>query len=200
MQKHKKTLLVLLTFFTLNHCFQKSYAQSPESFLGYKIGDKFTRHHKIVEYFKTIAAANPEQIKIENYGETNEGRELMIAIISSKENMVNLDQIKVNNRTYAGLTKGRLAPLLPNPPAIVWLSYNVHGNEPSSSEAAMLALYELINPTKSETKEYLKNTVVIIDPCLNPDGRDRYVNWYNTTVGKNGNIDPQSREHFEAYP
>jgi len=173
---------------------------SPESFLGYKIGEKFTRHHKIVEYFKAVAAANVEQVKIEKYGETNEGRELMIAIISSKENIANLDQIKMNNRTYAGLTSGRVAPLLPNSTVIVWLSYNVHGNEPSSSEAAMLTLYELLNPTKKETIDWLKNTVVIIDPCLNPDGRDRYVNWFNTNVGKNPNADPQSREHFEVYP
>ena len=112
--------------------------------------------------------------------------------------MEHLDQIKMNNRTYAGLTKGKVAPLLPNPPAIVWLSYNVHGNEPASCEAAMLTLYELIHPTNKETIEWLQHTVVIIDPCLNPDGRDRYVNWYNTTVGKNGNVDAQAREHFEG--
>ena len=201
MQHHSIKLLASHIFFALFFInSSKAQSLSPERFLGYKIGEKFTRHHKIVEYFKVVADANKEQVKVEKYGETNEGRELMIAIVSSKENMGKLDQIKMNNRTYAGLTKGKLAPLLPNPPAIVWLSYNVHGNEPSSSEAAMLTIYELLNPTKKETIEWLKNTVVIIDPCLNPDGRDRYVNWYNTNVGKNGNADPQSREHFEAYP
>ena len=173
---------------------------SPAEFLGYEIGEKFTRHHQIVNYFKTVAATNTAVMKLESYGKTNEGRELLLAFISSKENMEKLDQIKMNNRTYAGLTSGRVAPLLPNPPAIVWLSYNVHGNEPASSEAAMLTLYELINPSNPATKEWLKNAVVIIDPCINPDGRDRYVNWYNTTVGKNNNSDPQSREHFEVYP
>ncbi len=173
---------------------------SPAEFLGYQIGEKFTRHHQIIDYFKTAASANSSTIKLETYGKTNEGRELLLAFISSTENIEKLEQIKMNNRTYAGLTSGRVAPLLPNPPAIVWLSYNVHGNEPSSSEAAMLTLYELINPKNNEVKEWLKNVVVVIDPCINPDGRDRYVNWYNTTVGKNGNNDPQSREHFEAYP
>lgn len=174
--------------------------QSPETFLGYKIGEKFTRHHQIVDYFKTVAAANLQTMKLEQFGTTYEGRELYLAFISSKENMANLDQIKMNNRTYASLTKGKVAPLLPNPPAIVWLSYNVHGNEPASSEAAMLTLYELMNDARQDIKEWLQHTVVIIDPCLNPDGRDRYVNWYNTTVGKNGNADAQAREHFEAYP
>lgn len=178
----------------------KTFAQSPDSVLGYKVGERFTRHHKIVQYFKTLAANNPEQMLLEKYGETNEGRELMLAIISSKENMAVIDQIQMNNRTYAGLTKGRVAPLLPNPPAIVWLSYNVHGNEPASSEAAMLTAYELLHPTKKETSDWLQKVVVIIDPCLNPDGRDRYVNWYNTVSSTTGNADAQAREHFEAYP
>jgi hypothetical protein len=173
---------------------------SPTEFLGYEIGEKFTRHHQIIEYFKAVASVNSSTMKLESYGKTNEGRELLLAFISSKENIEKLDQIKMNNRTYAGLTSGRVAPLLTNPPAIVWLSYNVHGNEPSSSEAAMLTLFELVNPSSSSTKGWLKNAVVVIDPCINPDGRDRYVNWYNTTVGKNGNPDPQTREHFEVYP
>ena len=173
---------------------------NPKDFLGYEIGEKFTRHHQIVDYFKTVAVSNISVMKLESYGKTNEGRELILAFISSPENIEKLEQIKMNNRTYAGLTSGRVAPLLPNPPVIVWLSYNVHGNEPSSSEAAMLTLYELIHPSNPATKEWLKNCIVIIDPCINPDGRDRYVNWYNTSVGKNGNSDPQTREHFEVYP
>ncbi len=194
----KKYIVALFTFLITYTV--KAQTPTPETFLGYKIGTKFTRHHQIVDYFKTVAAANLQAMKLEQYGTTNEGRELYLAFVSSKENMKHLDQIKMNNRTYASLTKGRVAPLLPNPPAIVWLSYNVHGNEPASSEAAMLTLYELVNDARQDIKEWLQHTVVIIDPCLNPDGRDRYVNWYNTTVGKNGNADAQAREHFEPYP
>jgi hypothetical protein len=76
----------------------------------------------------------------------------------------------------------------------------VHGNEPSSSEAAMLTLYALVDPNNAQTKEYLKNTVVVIDPCLNPDGRDRYVNWFTSVVGKHADANPQAREHSEPYP
>ena len=87
-----------------------------------------------------------------------------------------------------------------NSPAIVWLSYNIHGNEPASTEAAMKVLYALVDPSNAETKQWLQNVVVVIDPCQNPDGRDRYVNWYNNAVGKNFNADPQSREHDEPWP
>jgi hypothetical protein len=171
---------------------------SPQQFLGYKIGTKFTRHHKIVEYFKTIAAAKPEMVKLEKYGETNEGRELMLAYIALPENLQRLEEIRKNNLRLAGIEKDKAGST--NTPAIVWLSYNVHGNEPASSEAAMLTLYALVDPGNQKTKEWLKNVVIIMDPCINPDGRDRYVNWYNSYAGKNYNPDPQAREHSEPWP
>ncbi|MFP5041445.1 M14 family metallopeptidase [Parasediminibacterium sp. JCM 36343] len=174
--------------------------QSPDQFLGYKLGTKFTRHDKIVAYCKAVAAANPAMVRIEKYGETNEGRELMVAYISSPENIKNLDLIRLNNLRLASLAKDRVPPVVNGAPAVIWLSYNVHGNEPASSEAAMLTLFALIDPANTATKAWLKNTVVIIDPCLNPDGRDRYVNWYNSVVGSSYNPNPQSREHIEPWP
>jgi hypothetical protein len=76
----------------------------------------------------------------------------------------------------------------------------VHGNETSSSEAAMLTLYEILNPANKATKDWLKDMVIIIDPCINPDGRDRYVNWYNSVVGKSADPQPYTREHREPWP
>jgi hypothetical protein len=139
-------------------------------------------------------------VKLERYGETNEGRPLLLAFVSSAENIRNLESIRLNNLRLANLTKDRMAPAEDNAPAIVWLSYNVHGNEPASSEAALLTVYALTDPSNTKTKEWLKNTVVIIDPCLNPDGRDRYVNWFTSAVGKNFNPDPLAREHREPWP
>lgn len=173
--------------------------KSPEDFLGYKIGSHFTPHWKIVNYFNHAAANAPALMKLQQYGETNEGRPLLVSFISSAENISNLENIRKNNLRLANLSLDKMAPE-ENAPAIVWLSYNVHGNEPASSEAAMLALYALVDPSNSKSKEWLKNTVVIIDPCLNPDGRDRYVNWYNSAVGKNYNPDRLAREHREPWP
>ncbi len=174
--------------------------KSPEQFLGYKIGTHYTPHYKIVNYVKAVAQARPDMVKVEKYGETNEGRELLVAYIASPQNLERLDAIRQNNLRIAGATKDKIAASVENAPAIVWLGYNVHGNETSSSEAAMLTLYTLVNPANAKSTEWLKNTVVIIDPCINPDGRDRYVNWFNSVVGKNMNPDPQSREHQEPWP
>lgn len=192
---------ILLSFFISITGFTViAQLQSPEQFLGYKTGTRFTPHFKIVNYFKHVASNVPAMVKLEQYGETNEGRPLLLAFVSSPENIRNLELIRMNNLRLANLTKDRMAPLEENAPAIVWLSYNVHGNEPASSEAALMTLYALTDPSDTKTKEWLKNTVVIIDPCLNPDGRDRYVNWFNSAVGKNFNANPLAREHREPWP
>ena len=168
---------------------------SPASYLGYTIGTRFTRHHNIVSYFNTIAQAAPDRVKIINYGKTNEGRDLLVAAVGLPENIAQLEKIRKHN---IGLVDGSVDDL--NQPGIIWLNYNVHGNEPASSEAAMLTLFALVDPTNTKTKEWLKNTIVMIDPCINPDGRDRYVNWYNNAVGTSMNVDPQAREHTEPWP
>ena len=174
--------------------------RSPEEFLGYRIGTRFTPHWKIVNYFNHVATQASSSVKLENYGVTNEGRPLLLAFVSTPENIRNLEAIRMNNLRLANLAMDKMAPSEENAAAIVWLSYNVHGNEPSSSEAAMLTIYALANPNDAKSKEWLKNTVVIIDPCLNPDGRDRYVNWFNGAVGEQYNADPLAREHREPWP
>ncbi|UEG48619.1 M14 family metallopeptidase [Ferruginibacter lapsinanis] len=193
----KYILLFILSAFS----FLVSSAQvikSPDEFLGYPLGSKYTPHYKIVSYFQYIASAAPQMIKVEQYGETIEGRPLLLAYITSADNFKKLDEIRTNNLRLTGLLKDKPADI--HAPVIVWLSYNVHGNEPSSSEVAMKTLYELVNTNNTQSKNYLKNTVVIIDPCLNPDGRDRYVNWFTQVVGKTANADINSREHIEPWP
>lgn len=194
----KRTLL--FSFLLFSFSFIKAQLKSPEEFLGYKIGTRFTPHWKIVNYFNHVAANAISMVKLQQYGETNEGRPLLVAFVSSPENIQRLEQIRMNNLRLANLAKDKMAAIEDNAPAIVWLSYNVHGNEASSSEAAMLTLFALVDPSNTKTKEWLKNTVVVIDPCINPDGRDRYVNWFNSIVGKKMNPQLVAREHREPWP
>ena len=190
-----KILVIVLSFLCDTAMAQ---LQSPDEFLGYELGTRFTPHYKIVSYFHKAEAAMPQMMKLEKYGETSEGRELLIACITSPTNFLRLEEIRKNNLRLTGLLNDRAGDV--NGPAIVWLSYNVHGNEPSSSETAMKTLYELLSPGNAETKEWLQHVVVIIDPCLNPDGRDRYVNWYNQMLGSAPNSNPDAREHLEPWP
>jgi hypothetical protein len=191
---NKYFLLFIVTIVSLNLQAQKLL--SPKEFLGYELGDRFTRHHRVVEYYKHVADALPN-VEFYQYGETYEHRPLIYVVITSPENFQNLEQIRLNNLRKAGMTEGSPSA---DKKAIVWLSYNVHGNEANSTEASMQTLYELSNPQNKKTQEWLKNTVVILDPCLNPDGRDRYTNFYNQYGNVPPNGDEDSHEHNEPWP
>ncbi|MCF6213811.1 MAG: zinc carboxypeptidase [Flavobacteriaceae bacterium] len=173
-----------------------SQTKSPKSFLGYELGSRFTRCDKVVDYFKYVAKANTN-VKLVNYGETYEHRPLELAFITSPENFAHLESIRANHLKETGLLSGESTT---NKIAIVWLSYNVHGNEASSTEASMKTLFALVDPKNKDIKEWLKNTVVILDPCLNPDGRERYVSWYNQKANNPYNINPDDVEHHEPWP
>jgi hypothetical protein len=186
--KIKASLIVLML---LTGTLYSQSIQSPSEFLGYEIGTRFTRHHKVVAYFKYVSITLGN-VKLEKYGETNENRPLYVSFISSQENINNLENIRREHLSQTGIIAGNAA----NKKAIVWLSYNVHGNEASSTEAAMLTLYELV----TNKKAWLENTLVILDPCINPDGRDRYVNWFNQVKSTPYNVDQNAKEHSEPWP
>ncbi|MFX0557613.1 M14 family metallopeptidase [Maribacter sp. CXY002] len=162
--------------------------KSPSEFLGYELGSQFTRHHQVIDYYEYLAETIPDRMQLTEYGKTNENRPLVLAYISTKANMKNLENIRLEHLKN---TSGTGEP----DKAIVWLSYNVHGNESVSTEASMKTIYELL----TSKSNYLEDTVVIIDPCINPDGRDRYVNWYNQYKNSPNNVDPFSKEHHEGW-
>jgi len=185
---------------------QKGYDETIPKFkdvTGYETGKKFTPHFKIVEYIKAVSESS-DRILLRKYGETYEGRPLYILIISTPENLENLENYTAlyrkltnpGNFTNDKEVKEKIEDL----PACVWLSYNVHGNEASCSEAAMAVIYELAASLEQSIQELLENLIIVIDPVLNPDGRDRYTNWINSAAGKEPNPDPNSAEHDEQWP
>ncbi|SFS61876.1 M14 metallopeptidase family protein [Sphingobacterium wenxiniae] len=189
--------LFSIAFFFL---FSLSWAQvkSPEEYLGHQVGAKITPHWKLLEYYKYVASQVPDKIKFEQYGTSVEGRPLYAFFISSEKNIARLEEIRLNNLRLAKLTEGD--PTLSDMPAIVWMSNNVHGNETSSAEASMMTLYQLVNPNNAKTKAALANTLIVIDPCLNPDGTERYNNWQNGVLGTQFYPDLYAREHQEPWP
>lgn len=191
----KKIYLLTLSLILVLSATAQQQLQSPKEFLGYELGDRFTRHHRVVEYFNYVDQALPN-VRVVPYGETYEHRQLIYAVITSPENFEKLEQIRLDNLRRAGIEPGTPTTKV----AIVWMSYNVHGNEANSLEASMRTLYELADPMNTKTKEWLKNTVVILDPCINPDGRDRYANFYNQYGNIPANADIDAKEHREPWP
>ncbi|PCE64226.1 M14 family zinc carboxypeptidase [Sediminicola luteus] len=182
----KKITLHLSLLLTLIGTAQQ--IKSPAEFLGYELGSQFTRSWEVREYYEYLAETVPNRVSLQEYGTTNERRPLLLAYVSSASNMAQLDDIR---KKHLESTQGKGQA----DKAIVWLSYNVHGNESVSTEASMQTIYELL----TVKKDYLENTVVLIDPCINPDGRDRYVNWYNQYKNAPNNVDPNSKEHHEGW-
>ncbi len=182
------TRILLLSLLLITIICQGQDIKSPSEFLGYELGTQFTRHHEVVDYYQYLAATDSARVQLNEYGKTNERRPLLLAYISSENNIKNIEKIR---EEHMASTQGQGNPSK----AIVWLSYNVHGNESVSTEASMQTAYELL----TSKSDYLENTVVLVDPCINPDGRDRYVNWYNETKNTPSNFDPNSKEHHEGW-
>ncbi len=174
-------------FYPNSTSFNKSIP-TPEEFLGYAIGTHHTRHDKIVEYFKTLDQLS-DRVSVEEIGETIGHRVQIVAKITSSANHSRLAEIQKKN--LEGST---------DIPLVIQLGYNVHGNEPSSSETAMLTAYYLTANEDAETLRWLNEMVILVDPVYNPDGRDRHTHWANMHKGSPMVADPMDREHNEAWP
>ena len=170
---------------------------TPAQFLGYPLGSRFTPQADVLRYAAHVAAHAPGRMRVVRYGSSYEHRPLEVVEVASAENFGQLAAIKENNRRLASLAGGAASRQLP---AVAWLSYNVHGNEAVSSEAVLAVLYDLANPQDAQLQGWLKNTVVIVDPCVNPDGHDRYVDWYNRVRNQTPNPTPDAWEHHEPWP
>ena len=192
----KKNLAFILLLIISILTAQAQKIQDPSEFLGYKLGVQFTPHYRVVDYYRYLVSVS-KNIQLEEYGKTNEGRPLILAFLASDSNILKLEEIRRNNLRLAGIIN---EPPQSDQPAIVWLSYNVHGNEAVSTEASLQTVYDLLDPSNQRTKTWLQNTVVVLDPCLNPDGRERYVNFYNPIKNIVPDALPFSREHVEPWP
>lgn len=168
---------------------------TPEQFLGYPIGSRYTRHDRLVAYFEQLAAVS-ERVQVEHIGRSYEGRPLLLVTVSSARNLGRLPQIKAQRQQLVDPA----APIPADAPAVAWLAYSVHGNETSSAEAALLTAYYLAASQDAQTLHWLDNAVIVLDPAQNPDGRDRAANWHNAWGSNPAASDPADREHVEPFP
>ncbi|WP_235296708.1 M14 family metallopeptidase [Portibacter marinus] len=192
-----KSATILLFLIAIGHS-SAAQTQSPNEFLPHKIGEAFTPHHMLVDYMYHVAETN-DNVLISEYGRTNQARPLLHLVISTQENIDNIDKIRKNNLFRAGLPEGESFPEYDDI-TLVWLSFSVHGNEAAGSESSMPVLYELVTGEDSKIKEWLENTVVLFDPSINPDGYSRYTHWNRNVAEKGKNTGVEDREHYEPWP
>ncbi|HCV95326.1 MAG TPA: peptidase M14, partial [Stenotrophomonas sp.] len=170
---------------------------TPQQFLGYDIGSRYTRHDQLVAYFEELAR-HSDKIKVERIGSSYEGRPLLIATVTSAQNQQQLETLRRQHVTLADPAQPLSAA--GSSPVVVWLGYSVHGNETSSGEAALLTAYYLVANRSAETAQWLQQAVVLFDPAQNPDGRDRAASWHNAYASSPASADPADKEHVEPFP
>lgn len=176
---------------------------SPWRFFGFEAGARFTPHEELARYCRHVAEHSDRVLRLP-YGRSAEGRELSTLFISAPEHLARLDEIRALQGLLADPRRSSDGPpleaLLASLPAVVWLSYTIHGNEASGSEAALQVVHHLADDNGPTTRELLSRLLIIIDPVLNPDGRERYRSWYHAVAAPGGDPDPQAREHHEPWP
>lgn len=184
-----------LSFLTASGIYSQQI-KSPDEFLGYEAGTRFTYHHQAVEYFRYVAGVSP-YAEYSSYGTTYEGRTLGVCFVSSPENLEKIEEYRKNNLIKTGLLEGTFTgKQIP----FIWLAYNVHGNESAGMETAMKVLYTLVTESYPGVKEWLDNCIIVIDPCQNPDGRDLYATRYMQSQSLIINPDPEAWEHNQGWP
>src|SRR5688572_14322110 len=169
---------------------------APDEFLGYPIGARFTPHHRFLDYFEELDRRS-DLVSVRQIGEAYEHRPLVLATLTSQKNHARLEQLRANAQALAN-GSGDADALVRDMPVVVWLAFGVHGNESSSAEAAMLVAHTLLHDASA--RAMLDDVIVIIDPLENPDGRERYISWFQRTADVTANPNPQAFEHQEPWP
>lgn len=170
--------------------------------VGHTWGADISSVSEIERYLQALAAAAPDRSRLTTYGRTIERRPLLHLVISSPENIARLDAIRAENLKLADprtMSRDDARPLLDSLPAIVWMTYGVHGDEISSGDAAILTAYHLLADRRESTRQMLEKAVVVIDPMQNPDGRDRFVNFHREGRGVEPDAEPLAAERVQRW-
>ena len=159
----------------------------PEDLFGFGLGERHIRHDQLLQYFNTLATES-ELVINTDIGRTTEFRQQLLVTISSPKNLAKLPQLLASKDKQNA-----------NQPLIIWLGYSVHGDELSGSNAALVVAYHLAASQSEQVAKILENTVIVLEPSVNPDGMDRFVSWINTHRGPTANADPNHIEHHQGW-
>jgi hypothetical protein len=171
---------------------------TPAQFLGYEVGQWHVSHDQLVGYLRELDRIS-DRITLREYGRTHERRPLICLTITSPQNHGQLDTVRRQHRDLADPEKsGNLDPA--SIPAVVYMGYSIHGNEASGSNAALVVAYHLAAAQGAAVDSLLQSTVILLDPCFNPDGLQRFSTWVNSRRSVHGSADPAADEFNEPWP
>ncbi|MEX1257300.1 MAG: M14 family metallopeptidase [Gemmatimonadota bacterium] len=196
----RESLVLATLLFLLPSLGMAQAVPAPEAVLGYEVGERFTDAAGVERYMRALADAS-DRVTVDSYGTTSEGRPLVQVLFALPRHRTRLDEILGMNRELADpeTSEVRAAEISASNPAIVYLTYGVHGDESASSEAAIWTAYDLASGSGA-LAGVLDSVVVVMDPVANPDGRDRYVNWFRQAAQARPNPNPELRERRQPWP
>ncbi|RUO63023.1 M14 family zinc carboxypeptidase [Pseudidiomarina insulisalsae] len=169
---------------------------TPKEVLGYEVGEWHVRHDQLVRYME-ILAEKSDRFELEVTGRTHQARPLLLVTITTPENHKNIEALRDAHLAIADpARKGdpETAPL------VLYMGYSIHGDEPSGSNAALLYAYYLAAAQGEKIEAVLRDSIILLDPSLNPDGLARFAHWANQHRSENLVADPQHREHVQGTP
>ncbi len=171
---------------------------TPKDIIGHEVGEWHISHDKLISYMKEVSEAS-DRIKFVEIGRTFENRPQLNLIITSPKNHGNLESLKKQHLQLSDPAQsGELD--LSNMPAVAYLGYSIHGNEPSGSNAALLVAYYLAAAQGNQIEKLLEETIILLDPSYNPDGLNRFANYVNANKSNNQYDDPNNLELNEPWP
>ncbi len=171
---------------------------TPKSVIGHEVGEWHVTHDRLVNYIQAVDKVS-DRISVEVTGHTFEARPLLLVTITSPKNQLNIENIRSK---HVQLTDPAVSGKLDTKemPAVFYIGFSIHGNEASGVNAGLLAIYHLAAADGPEIESYLNNTIILLDPCYNPDGMQRFSSWVNSRKSQVVSADPNDTEHNEAWP
>lgn len=210
----QKTISLLIAFFSFLNIFAQqkidlnyylpqdvTYNTSiptPESILGFQVGEWHVTHDKLVQYMYALAESS-DRITIENRGKTYEDRPLLLLTITSPKNHQNIEAIRKEHLKLSDASTSSSLNIN-TMPIVLYQGFSIHGNEASGANAGLLVAYYLAAAQGNYINELLDHTVILLDPSYNPDGLQRFASWVNTHKNQNLTTDNNDREYHEAWP
>ncbi len=164
--------------------------------IGHQPGERITSPEETVKYLQALVAAAPDRVRMVEYATSWQGRPLNYLVLTAPENMARIDAIQADMANIAAGRQSNGAAL-----PVTWLAYSVHGNEIASTDAAIMMAYHLLAaPNDPRVRQIMSNTIVVLDPVQNPDGRARFVSHFRNALGMTPIGDRQAAEHDETWP
>ncbi|MEL6430093.1 MAG: M14 family zinc carboxypeptidase [Planctomycetota bacterium] len=161
---------------------------TPAAVFGQPAGSRIASHGEVLRALQALEATS-DRVVLGQYGTTYEGRPLVIALITSPENHARLEEAAAAARELHAGTLDADGWLARDLPAFAWMGYGIHGDETSATEAAAPFAYHLAAARGDEIERVLDRTVIVLDPCLNPDGRERIRSMVVQSSGFRANLD-----------